>query len=165
MCNDAAAELTALARSLRGTAAVEFALVSVVLLTMLGGLVDFGLMLWTKNRLAGGVAAGAQYAFDTWPTVGSGTMAQYRASIRSVVQATSSLSPVNVTVTPLICYCISGTPATLSASATCKVTCPDGTPPGSYIGIVANYTYHPIMPYYSALANATLQESATARVQ
>ena len=148
----------------RGTAAVEFALVCALLLALLGGLADFGLMLWSKNRLASGVAAGAQYAFDTWPSVSAGSMTQYEAAIRSVVQGTSSLASVTVGVTPLVCYCISGSPAAL-ASSICQSTCSDGTAPGTYIEISAGYVYHPIMPYYSKVASPTLQETATARLQ
>jgi Flp pilus assembly protein TadG len=146
-----------LTRRRTGSAAVEFALVTPLLLVMCGGLADFGIMLGFRHRLASGVAQGAGYAFNTGANVSA-------AAVQGVVQATASLPSAAVGVTGPACYCVSGTPAALAALA-CTNPCPDGTAPGKYVLISGSYSYRSIMPYFSALTSLTIQQSATVRVQ
>lgn len=152
--------LHALRRARRGTAALEFALLTPLLLAFLGGVTDFGLVTIARSQLANAVAQGAQYAILTGTDVSPTT-------IKTLVQKASPLNNLTATVTPAAgaaCYCISGSPLAL-VSATCTATCPDGTAPGEYLTISATYTYNPIMPFYSKMASTTLTEKAQVRIQ
>lgn len=153
--------LYALSHDRSGVAAVEFAIVSTLLLILLGGISDFGLALLDKSLLANAVAQGAQYAYLN-PTTTS-------TQIKSVVQGSSSLTGVVGTVTGPACYCITATttPALTAppTPGTCTATCADGTKPGTYVIISANYTYNAILSGFSGLGNVTLTEAATVRVQ
>lgn len=159
----------------RGIAALEFALIVPVLLLMLGGVADFGLLMVGKGQLANGLAQGVQYALLTGPSVvgtGSGT-----ATVQSVVKSAAALSgvkpAVTVTVTGPACYCVSSTyPATLTSAPNplsanaCAGTCPSpAAAPGAFVIINASYAYQPLMPLYSKLANTTVSETVTVRVQ
>jgi Flp pilus assembly protein TadG len=151
--------LPSLARDRRGVAAVEFALVCTLLLILLGGITDYGLALLDKSRLANAVAQGVQYAFLN-PTSSS-------SQIQTVVQNSSVLTGVAATVAGPVCKCITGTttPA-LTSATTCSTACADGTQPGTYFVISANYTYNAILPGFSRLTGAiTISESASVRVQ
>jgi hypothetical protein len=154
----------------RGLAAVEFALVAPTLLLLLGGAIDFGLVMSGKSQLANGVAQAAQYALLQGPRVSA-------ATLRSMVQNGSSrsgLKPVvAVAVTGPACYCASGTPMSLSTSFpvlsptyTCTGACPaSAAPPGAYLIITASYVYQPLTPGYSQMVNTVVSESVTARLQ
>ena len=153
-----------------GVAAVEFAIVSTLLLILLGGIADFGLAFLDKSLLANAVAQGVQYAYLN--------PASTSTQIKSVVQGSSSLwkaasgtmaAQPAVTVTGPACYCVTATAtATLTAPptpGTCTATCADGTKPGTYVIISANYTYNAVLSGFSGLGNVTINEAATVRVQ
>ena len=163
----------------RGVAAVEFAIIAPVLMMLLGGVTDFGLVKFGKSQLANGVAQAVQYAL----LQGAGVSA---ANIRAMVQAgaiRAGLAPVvTVTVTGPKCYCVSGTPATLAAvppptalsgSNTCTGTCPlPEVAPGAFVVITASFVYVPLMPFYSQMASmalsgtvTTVSETVTVRLQ
>ncbi len=141
----------------RGTAALEFALVCPVLLLILGGLSDYALLIWTKNRLASGVAQAAQYAFVSGIGVKS-------TDISSVVQKAASLASAIVATPVLACYCVAaaGSPA---PQQTCGQPCPDQSTPGTYVSISASYQYQPLMPLLSAMTSPQISESAFVRLQ
>jgi Flp pilus assembly protein TadG len=142
----------------RGVAALEFALVSPILLILLGGIADFGLALWAKSRLASAVAQGGQYAF----LAGVGVTA---SQIQTMVRTTSTLSGVTATTPkPPGYYCLADTPPALTNSTSGSV-CADGTNAGFYVQITATYAYPAILPAFSTLASSTLTESTTVRIQ
>lgn len=153
----------------RGVATVEFAIIAPVLLLLLGGIADFGLLMMGKSQLANGVAQGVQYALLIGPSVSSST-------VNTVVQTGAAraglTATVSVQVTGPACYCVSGTPAALdatstamSASFTCTNTCANSTTPGAFMIITASYTSASLMPLYSQLANPTISQSVTVRLQ
>ena len=148
----------------RGTASIEFAIACPVMLLLLCGLADFGLALWDKSMLANAVAQGAYYAYLTGTNVSN-------ATIQTMVQQVSKLSGVNTsnTVGPA-CYCITGSPLA-PVAATCTSTCGDSTTPGTYVQIIANYSYTSIFPgvyvldHDSSLINPTLTERTWVRLK
>lgn len=144
-------------RDSRGVAVVEFAIIAPVLLLLLGGLVDFSLAFWNKRVLADSVAQGAQYA----SLVGSGVAV---GAVQTIVRRKLSLPASGVSVTGPGCYCVAGAPATATTQP-CANTCPDGAPPGLYVVIAARYTYTPILPFYSGLADPALTETAMVRLR
>jgi Flp pilus assembly protein TadG len=157
-------------RDRRGVAAVEFAIVAPVLLLLLGGVTDFGLLMSGKSQLANGIAQGVQYALLAGPKVSA-------ATVKSIVRDGSSRSgvkpAVSVTVTGPACYCVSGQPAALSTSSTalsatytCTGSCPvTTTSPQAFLVIKASYTYQPLMPLYSHLASPMVAETVTVKLQ
>jgi hypothetical protein len=162
----------------RGIAALEFALIVPVLLLMLGGVADFGLLMVGKGQLANGLAQGVQYALLTGSSVvGTGSGTATVQSVESVVKSAAALSgvkpAVTVTVTGPACYCVSSNyPATLTSAPyplsanACAGTCPSlAAAPGAFVIINASYAYQPLMPLYSKLANTTVSETVTVRVQ
>jgi Flp pilus assembly protein TadG len=151
--------LHALSADRKGVAAVEFALVSTLLMAMLGGIADYGLALGAKSRLATAVAQGAQYAF----LVGTGVTS---SQIQTMVQTSSTLVGV-IASTPKApgFYCLTGAPLALTAS-TDGAACVDGTLAGYYVQITATYNYQAILPGFSTMAVSTaLTESATVRIK
>jgi Flp pilus assembly protein TadG len=153
----------------RGVAAVEFAIIAPVLLLLLGGIVDFGLMMIGRSQLANGVAQGVQYALLIGPSVSSSTV---NTMVKAGAARAGITATLSVQVTGPACYCVSGTPAALgttstamSARYTCTNTCANSTTPGVFMIIAASYTYAPLMPLYSELSNSTISQSVTVRLQ
>jgi len=141
-----------------------------VLLMLLGGVTDFGLVKFGKSQLANGLAQAVQYAL----LQGAGVSV---ANIKAMVQAgaiRAGLAPVvTVTVTGPACYCVKGEPAilvtpstALSGTNTCTGTCPSPeVAPGAFVIIAASFVYVPLMPFYSRMANTTVAETVTVRLQ
>jgi Flp pilus assembly protein TadG len=154
----------------RGVAAIEFALIAPLLLLCLAGIADFGLLTVGRSRLANGVAQATQYALLQGSSV---TL----ANVQAMVVSGSARAGLTAAVTPggsgPACYCVAGQPAALVSSSTpltgtftCTGTCP--TPqaaPGAFMTISGSFVYRPLMPFYSTLANTTVSESATVRLQ
>ena len=153
------ARFARLAADDRGVALIEFALLAPVLALLCVGAIDFGLAFAAQLQLAAAVDTGAQYAFLT------GTNVQASA-VQTVVQKATSLSAVTASIAynAATCYCPSGSPPTLSVQ-TCGTPCADGSEPGKFLNISANYTYTPIFPTYALIANPTLTQAATVRLQ
>jgi len=67
-----------------GVAAVEFAILSTIFLTLLAGTIDIGLMLYTDFQLDSAVDSGAQYALNNAAMVGSNP-ATLSSNVSSIV--------------------------------------------------------------------------------
>ena len=128
-----------------------------MLLFLLGSLADLGISLRCQGLLAGAVASGAQYAFDTGSAVSA-------ASVKQMVQGSSSLTGVSAAIAGPALYCVTGSPAKLAA-AVAGQTCSDGTAPGTYLTISATYLYTQLLPSQSSFMNPTLSETASVRLQ
>jgi Flp pilus assembly protein TadG len=154
----------------RGIAAVEFALIAPILLAMLGGVTDFGLLMSGKSKLANGLAQGVQSALMVGPSVSAATV---RAAVQNGAARSGMTSTVAVTVTGPACYCVTGRPAVLSAppaalsaTFTCPGTCPvTAAAPGAFMIVVASYLYQPLMPFYSQLVSPTVSETITVQLR
>jgi Flp pilus assembly protein TadG len=161
----------------RGTAALEFAVASPMLMILLGGAADFGLAQYDRAMLANAVSAGAQYAFligNGVPAASVGTVVT-QANITSVIQSVSALpnasTTVNVSYSPTSSgvpspgwYCITGSLPTVSNS-TPGGTCSDGSAAGYYVSFVATYTTNGIMHGFMSAVSQTMSEQATVKVQ
>jgi Flp pilus assembly protein TadG len=152
-----------------GVAALEFALIAPVLLTICVALADFGLALRDQMQLHQAVSNGAGYAFAAQQSMASlGTVSP--SSVRSVVLASLTLSNVTVpspsTPGP---YCVqsnagSSPPTSSLAPGSYDTACPSGNPAGTYMTITAQYTYQPMMPVYSWLASKSLNATVIVRL-
>jgi Flp pilus assembly protein TadG len=156
-------------RRQRGTAALEFALATPLLLVMIGGAADFGLAQFYRTSLANAVSAGAQYAYLT----GTGVTT---ANIQTVVQNAMFLPPgaaTNLTFTftgtsPGVqapgWYCVMGTGPTATAS-TQGTICSDGSSAGYYVWFKATYATTGLLSGVLTTANRTMSEQVTVRLQ
>ena len=142
-------------RTKRGTAAVEFALVAPLLLLLLGGLIQFGWAVWCDSALNGAVSQASYYAFMAGPNVST-------AAIVTMAEQASALGGITATASAPACYCASGTPAAPSPAASCTTNCADGSKPGVYTTIAADYTVPRFLPLFAA---PQLSETATVRIK
>ena len=136
---------------------MEFALTLPVLLMLVGGLADYGQAFWVKKVLAESVSQGTQYAFLAGPTVST-------IVVRGIVQQKLALPSNSVSVVGPACFCTSGIPAASSPQA-CSQPCPNGISAGISLTISAQYTFTPLMSFYSQLGSTTLTQSSTVRLQ
>jgi len=113
-----------------GLGAIEFGFIAPVLLTMLLGILDFGMGFWQQMEIANAADAGAQWGMaNTYDA----------SSITSVVQASTSLSVPSGNISPSNpCGCASSTGV---ATYSCASTCPDGTTPQPYVVVSAHICY------------------------
>jgi Flp pilus assembly protein TadG len=138
----------------RGVAAVEFALATPLLATLLTVLVDFGFGFYEKMQVEDAAQAGAQYALlYGWDS----------PAIQNAVTSATTLSGLTATPGPTkTCGCPSGTSVT---SAGCGSTCANGLPAGTYVTVNAHATYTPIISYPVMGSTVTLSAQSVVRIQ
>jgi Flp pilus assembly protein TadG len=120
-------------RDRRGVAAVEFALLAPILITLLASVVDLGLAIERSIRLETSAQAGAQYILR-FPndTDGAATAAEAAAG-----------SGATATATPLPCQCPAAD-GTNGAEVACNGTCATGM--ARYVRVSVTRSYTPIFP-------------------
>jgi len=166
--------LPSLRRDRRGTSAVEFGFALPILLAVLGGMTDLGLLERARGQLAEAVDAGGQYAVSTGTTA---TAANIEAAMCAAANPISSScaatgSPtVTVSSTAPTCGCVTNSSGTITlATAACGATCTGsatagGATAGSFVSLSAQYTYSPITPGLSNMVATTLTQKAWVRLQ
>jgi len=118
--------------SYNGAAAIEFAMISAFLSILLLNIIDIGIFMFRKMEITGAVRAGAQYALVA-------QSAATGALITGVVQDSTNLTGVTVTVDDSQCGCSTG-----GALFTCSTgSCGVGTTGRKhyYTQIDASYTH------------------------
>lgn len=116
-------------RARDGLGAVELGFIAPFLLTLLLGVVDFGMAYWQQMQIANAADAGAQWGMSN---------AYDETSIRSVAQSATNLA-TSVNVDPSNpCGCPSNTGITYYA---CNSTCPDNSTPKTYIVVTTRMCY------------------------
>jgi hypothetical protein len=155
-----------------GVAAVEFAICATILLTILAGTIDIGLLLYTEFQLDTAVNAGAQYAVNNAAMVGS-SPSTLNSEISSIVNdlngtgwATSTVN-VNNSNDSTGCYCPSGTSGSWSWGGTvsCGSSCTGGGVGGQFVTITANRSVSPIFPTFGFVNNGTISRSVLVETQ
>ena len=136
----------------RGSALVELALVLPMLLTLLIGMLEFGLLGLRHLTLTGAVRAGVDYAFQHDDAAGT----------TRAVRAAAGNNAVSVT-TARFCEC-SG------ASAVCGGTCAGGTAQQVFVTVTAQEAYAPIFLGNEMIGSllgpsSTVSARATFRIQ
>lgn len=175
----------------QGNAAVEFALISPVLMLLMVGIVDIGRALMMKHRLGEAVSAGAQYALVNTGMVTSSSGAALASSIATVVvnamytgwASASSTVVVNGGPTASLSsgvlttggtasnasnyYCPTGTsPATMVwTTGSQGVACADGSLPGQFVSVSASTTYVPLFSSYGLLPSGAMTEAVVVQTQ
>lgn len=138
----------------RGTAAIEFAIVGSVMVTLLVAGADLGLAFYSDMQVETSAQSGAEYAavhgFDA-------------TSISSAVTHATSSSGIAASPAPFqFCGCVSGSAV---AGAACGSVCPDGMTAGTYVTVTATRTYSTLIPYPSLPASFTQTSTSTVRIQ
>ena len=129
-------------RDRAGVAAVEFALIAPLLITLLGAAVDLGNAIDRSIRLENAARTGAQYA-----TRAPGDTAGAQAAALAVLTAIPGWSDASVTVSAMACTCLgangagTGTPN----AGTCG-TCPGTSGEARYVTVTATRPFTPIFP-------------------
>lgn len=153
----------------RGTATIEFALLSVFFFISLTAALDIGLWYQQRLRLDSAVDQGAMIAFGSRASVD-------QAAIGTFVAAAAKLSaPPTVTVgcnggasncvnTGRTCACVSGSVPTFTAAA-CNAGCADGSLAGYYMTIDASAASQTIIVSSSVLGGITQKRRAVVRLQ
>jgi Flp pilus assembly protein TadG len=184
----AGSALAALGRDQRGVSAVEFALVSPVLMLLIAGAVDLGGAIYTKFQLDCAVNAAIDYAMVNAASVNStagpalaSTMAALVANAQGASTASASIT-VNAGPTASIgagagaggaasaansCYCPSGTAPAVSwgSAATCGAACSGGGFAGKFVLVQASTAYAPIFSGFGFMQSGQITSSSIVRVQ
>ena len=146
--------VTALLRRNDGVAALEFALITPVLVGLLVPLTDLGMGFYQQMQVRDAAAAGSQYASrHGWNS----------AAIQNAVTSATSLGSISASPAPAqSCGCPNG--ASISASS-CSATCPDGQLAGTYVTVNAQSAYTPLIPYPVLGSTLTLTAQSIVRIQ
>jgi Flp pilus assembly protein TadG len=140
-----------------GTAAIEFAIISPILMILLGGLVEIGIAAYQAMQVQAAVQAGVLYA------------AQNGVSNLSAIElaVTSATGTTGITATPIpLVFC--GCPVAagvVSQGSNCTTVCTGGAAPGQYVTVSAALPHQTIMSFLNLPIPATLTASSTVRIQ
>lgn len=137
-----------------GTAAIEFAIIGSVLVTLLLVGVDLGMAFYSDMQVQTSAQSGAEYA----------AVHGFNAtSISSAVTNATSASGIAASPAPSqFCGCVSSSAV---ADATCGSVCPDGMTAGTYVTVTATRSYSTLIPYPSLPASFTQVATSTVRIQ
>jgi Flp pilus assembly pilin Flp len=137
-----------------GVAAIEFAFVAIILVSMLLVATDFGLAANRKMQVQSAAQAGAQYAM----------LNGYKpVSIESAVKNATSYAGIQANPAPIE-YC--GCPLSSSIEvAACGTPCADGSSAGTYVAVSATGTYQALLPSYFMPKNFAFSSTSTVRIK
>lgn len=138
----------------RGTAAIEFALISPVFIILLVGVVELGFAGLDAMRVQDAAEAGALYAqVNGWDAAG----------IAAAVTSATGASGLTATPAP-VNFC--GCPGTDGIAAVdCMGACTDGSAPGKYVTVSASMPRLTIVPETISTLPDTLTAHSTVRIQ
>lgn len=151
-----------------GVAAVELALLAPVLIMTMIAVVDFGASLLSRAQIARALAGSAEYASMAGQnSVASATIV---ANARTLAAAAVSPFLTTPTITAVInqgaatgAKCCPGT--TWTCSTATGFTCADGSTPGVYLTVTAQYPFKPLFAADANLAGKTFTDSIVAPLQ
>jgi Flp pilus assembly protein TadG len=175
--------------SREGTAAVELALISPILLTLFAGIVDFGRVYRAELQLSSAVAAAAQYALLNAANINSANAASMAATLSGIVANSNGANWAGATVTvnggssSVVsggvttaggtaanangCWCPTGAVAnwTWGTAATCGTACAGGTLAGKFVSITGSRAFSAILSSYGLIGDRTLHQSVIVQAQ
>jgi Flp pilus assembly protein TadG len=139
-------------RATAGNAAVEFAVIAPILVTLTIGVADFGIMANQKAALVAAARAGAEYAR---------TNPSNSTTVLAIMQAYtgSSLSGFTGTLTGPVCECDAGA---ATSTGDCTGTCVG--PVHTYVTVTATRSFSPILPFAGIVFPTSLTATVTTRV-
>jgi len=128
-----------------GTALVEFALAAPILVTVVLGIADFGMMAAQTTALEGATRVGAEYARNNATCQADVTGTSCISGIETAMTSSGNFSPpITFPSSPSAsCECDDGT------SITCGTTCVGAgkTPNRVLVTVTASQTFNPILPW------------------
>ena len=144
-----------------GSVAAEFAFAAPILVMLVVGIADFGVLTARSAAIAGATRAGAEYARNSSTCKADLGGTTCIAGIKSVIQSAVSSGPALTfpsTFLP-ICKCDDGT------AITCGTTCvgPGKVPNRVLIAVTATQAFTPIVPWPGVPSSVT--KSTEIRVQ
>jgi Flp pilus assembly protein TadG len=152
-----------------GIAAVEAALLAPIFITLLVAAVDFSAALLSKAQISQALASSAEYATLAGQNgVATATIASNAQTIASTVSNPFVGTP---TVTATVnqgaaagskCCLSTGT---WSCSTSSGFTCADGSAPGVYLTVSAQYPFQPVFSVDTLMAGDTLTDRIIAPLQ
>lgn len=143
-----------LARDRRGISALEFALALPILLLILGGILDYGRMLWYQAELTQALRSGMQYALKA-PSDDYGILTTIRNSTDLYGQ------PGFLVNTPSrSCTCLSNFAISCSTGL-----CPSFLPKRQYVTLSARYSFTPVVGRIMGLIPDRAEASLVLRTQ
>ena len=137
-----------------GTAAIEFAFVSLFIIALMLPAADLGVAIYRSVQVQNSAQAGAQYAM----------LRGFSANgISGAVTAATRYSGVSASPAP-IQFC--GCPTTTGLSnVPCNSTCPSGLTAGTYVTASAQSTHDTIFRYPTIPAQFPLAAKSTVRIK
>jgi Flp pilus assembly protein TadG len=138
-----------------GTAGIEFALLSPLLLIMLTGVAEIGIAGYQAMQVQAAVEAGALYAGK----YGGSNLVAVRQAIAGATATTGVVAGAT-----LFCGCPTAS-GVISQAADCTTVCADGKAPGQYVQVTASLAHQKIMPFLTLPLPATLTAAVMVRVQ
>ncbi len=172
-----------------GTAAVELALLSPLLMILLAGIIDFSRVYYQEIQLSTAVAAAGQYALLNAASINSTGAASLAATLSGIVAnsngsawagatvtvndgATSAIAggtttPSGTAANANSCWCPTGstTSAAWGAAATCGTSCAGGTFAGKFVTINGTRAFIALFGNYGLISNKTLNQSTIVQAQ
>jgi Flp pilus assembly protein TadG len=139
----------ALTREVQGNMAVEFALLLPSVLILLGGLIEFGSVMYASSSLESAARAGAHYAFERGLD---------KPGIEEAVKNASSYPADKLTVaSSMACECD-------GAAASCSSDCASGYVPYKFITVQVTAANDPWFPVIDKLVPTSFSGSAMVQV-
>ena len=172
-----------------GTAAVELALISPMLMVLLAGIIDFGRAYREEIELSSAVAAASQYALLNVASINSANAANLASTLSGIVANTNGVNwaaasvTVNGGATNAVtggvtttsgtaanansCWCPTGSSAAWSwgSAITCGSACAGGTLAGKFVTIAGTRQFSAIFTAYGLIGNITLHQSSIVQAQ
>lgn len=168
----------------RGSSAIEFALLSPIMIFLFTGMVDFGMALWLRFDIEQQLSASTNLAIVRAANVSSAngaTLASQIAAIASsdtdiavVINNGPSVSRTAGTSTPTgtaanadQCYCPTFVNGAVSwgSAQTCGNSCPSGIRAGKFVSVVTSREYDPIFSDYGFVDDGRIYTRALVQVQ
>ncbi|WP_051370700.1 TadE/TadG family type IV pilus assembly protein [Mesorhizobium loti] len=173
-----------------GVSAVEFALVSPVLLVILAGTVDIGGSLKAKFELSSAVSAGSNYALLNGDKVNSSGGSALAGNIATIVTsglssnggsiqvlvnngatlaynaATSTATQTGTAANADLCYCPGNSGAVAwSSPVACGSICSAGGLAGKFVTITASKPYTPLFGGFGIVSNGNITVQSVVQPQ
>lgn len=172
-----------------GNAAIEFALIAPILVIILAGSTDLGLLIFSRFRLEATISNSASYAMVHADQVDSKSGEDLATKIATIIASEDASGEAIASIVinngakasyagnriklggaasqANACYCPTGTASSLNwgSQRPCSNTCPDGGPAGKYVTVTAKRTYTPLFSSYGFVKDGFIYASAIVQTQ
>lgn len=167
-----------------GSSGVEFALIAPVVILILAGIFEIGLVIRARFALVSMVSAAANHTLSVGGRVDDTSADNFAATIAALLGGAGRSATVNVNnaVAAVLvdgsistaksgaavssCYCASRPQGQIvwGSAVECGVACDGSSPSGRYVEISARTSFSPSMGIFGFLSDQTLQNTAMVRL-